>query len=230
MPFEAAKAMAATFCYSIRYALVPLFGPDFVTMCLGPTDPKQGEMLISPKIIRDCRDEARRFRDEALKQGLMIQERPLTTSFRPPPAQTRGAYSVGPDTLCYEGVEKSYCSAAENKRDLPSPQPSQPLKRFATFFRDAGKPQISSDGNGENSQSSRSIELPPLIPSLVETCRAMVLLSQPRIAARAEPHRLEAPLMSNEAFKTTWTLVQLSRMDSSQREREPRPRKRRASS
>lgn len=54
MPFEAAKAMAATFCYSIRYALTPLFGVDFPSLCIKPEDPSFAHMIIDGKIVRDC--------------------------------------------------------------------------------------------------------------------------------------------------------------------------------
>lgn len=61
MPFEAAKAMAATFCYSIRYALTPLFGVDFLSLCVKPEDPKFALMVIDSKIVRDCTASARAF-------------------------------------------------------------------------------------------------------------------------------------------------------------------------
>ncbi|KAI2730135.1 hypothetical protein CBS147332_1987 [Penicillium roqueforti] len=53
MPYEAAKAMAATFCWRIRYALTPLFGTDFPAMCIPPTDRKtHGRMVIPPEIVQ----------------------------------------------------------------------------------------------------------------------------------------------------------------------------------
>ncbi len=59
MPFEAAKAMAATFCYNIRYALTPLFGVDFLSLCVRPEDPNFGRMVIDGKIVRHCAATAR---------------------------------------------------------------------------------------------------------------------------------------------------------------------------
>ncbi|KAJ5505257.1 hypothetical protein N7453_004214 [Penicillium expansum] len=40
MPYEAARAMAATFCWRIRYALTPLFGTEFPAMCIPPRTAK----------------------------------------------------------------------------------------------------------------------------------------------------------------------------------------------
>ena len=62
MPFEAAKAVAATFCYPIRYALTPLFGLDFVTKCVKPGEDRFGHMVIDRQIIRRCTDEANGYR------------------------------------------------------------------------------------------------------------------------------------------------------------------------
>ncbi|KAI9804183.1 MAG: hypothetical protein M1825_001585 [Sarcosagium campestre] len=54
MPYEAAKAVAATFTYNIRYSLIPIFGTDFVDLCIEPGDPAFGRMIISPAIVRHC--------------------------------------------------------------------------------------------------------------------------------------------------------------------------------
>ncbi|KAI9886384.1 MAG: hypothetical protein M1823_001838 [Watsoniomyces obsoletus] len=62
MPWEAAKHLAATFCYPIRYALVPLFGPDFVNMCYRPEDPNFGRMIISRDVVKRCIASARETR------------------------------------------------------------------------------------------------------------------------------------------------------------------------
>ncbi|KAI9672889.1 MAG: hypothetical protein M1829_004439 [Trizodia sp. TS-e1964] len=54
MPYEAAKAVAATFCYHIRYALTPIFGAGFVGQCVHPDDPAFGRMVIDRDIVRQC--------------------------------------------------------------------------------------------------------------------------------------------------------------------------------
>ncbi len=54
MPFEAAKAVAATFCYSIRHVLTPVFGKDFLSLCIQPTKPDFGSFKIREDIIRRC--------------------------------------------------------------------------------------------------------------------------------------------------------------------------------
>ena len=62
MPYEAAKAVAATFCWSIRYALTPVFGIDFIDMCVPPDSDKFGVMMIDPQITRLCTEQARMYK------------------------------------------------------------------------------------------------------------------------------------------------------------------------
>ena len=58
MPFEAAKAIAASFCYSIRYVLTPIFGLDFPDLCIKPDDSAYKRPSIDPDIILRCSNEA----------------------------------------------------------------------------------------------------------------------------------------------------------------------------
>lgn len=62
MPFEAARAVAATFCWRIRYALTPVFGPDFPSMCTPTDSEKFGEMIIDPAITRYCTQKAKEYK------------------------------------------------------------------------------------------------------------------------------------------------------------------------
>ncbi|KAF2739651.1 hypothetical protein EJ04DRAFT_540537 [Polyplosphaeria fusca] len=67
MPFQAAKAVAATFCWEIRFALTPIFGPSFPSLCLTPDHPKFAKFEIDAPIIHECTVECARWRDE--KEG-----------------------------------------------------------------------------------------------------------------------------------------------------------------
>ncbi|KAJ5138267.1 uncharacterized protein N7515_003115 [Penicillium bovifimosum] len=63
MPYECAKALAATFCWRIRYALTPLFGNDFPAMCIPPTDRiKYNRMVIDKNIIARATELAKHYR------------------------------------------------------------------------------------------------------------------------------------------------------------------------
>lgn len=63
MPYDAAKAVAATFCYRVRHALTPLFGLDFPDLCAHPLDRMRfGRMIIDQAIVRQSRETASYYR------------------------------------------------------------------------------------------------------------------------------------------------------------------------
>ncbi|KAK7509612.1 transcription regulator HTH, apses-type DNA-binding domain-containing protein, partial [Phyllosticta citricarpa] len=62
MPFEAAKAVAATFCYPICHALTPIFGRDFVDMCTLPSDASYASFKIQDDIVRSSTQQTEQWR------------------------------------------------------------------------------------------------------------------------------------------------------------------------
>jgi hypothetical protein len=74
MPYQAAKAVAATFCYDIRWALTPVFGNNFPSMCLPPGDPNFGKFLIDPAIVQYCTSETKRFRMEGASYRVLTSK------------------------------------------------------------------------------------------------------------------------------------------------------------
>ncbi|KAF2867005.1 hypothetical protein BDV95DRAFT_503948 [Massariosphaeria phaeospora] len=75
MPYNAAKAVAATFCYNIRWALTPVFGKEFLTQCTHPKDPNFAKFLIDPSIVLACTIDTNRWREEG-------------SAWRPTPSET----------------------------------------------------------------------------------------------------------------------------------------------
>ncbi|KAL8923233.1 MAG: hypothetical protein Q9172_003210 [Xanthocarpia lactea] len=107
MPFEAAKAVAATFCYRIRYVLTPIFGLDFPAQCIPPGSLGFESMHVAPKIVRECVEAARK--SHRLRQGPRIESRPETplsagarcwtaTNIRPEPLKLDSENGYGTDT------------------------------------------------------------------------------------------------------------------------------------
>jgi hypothetical protein len=87
MPFEAAKAVAATFCWKIRYALTPLFGTDFPSMCIPPQGAQFGKMIIDPAIVRRAAESANYYRMLELQSKLTPSSSATSTTSligRPP--------------------------------------------------------------------------------------------------------------------------------------------------
>ncbi|KAG2417953.1 hypothetical protein HFD88_001052 [Aspergillus terreus] len=93
IPFEAAKAVAATFCWRIRYALTPIFGLDFPSQCIHPQDRTRrfGQMLIDPGIVKTATETATFYRHLALRSAPNPPAPALTL---PPPSirPLKGAY------------------------------------------------------------------------------------------------------------------------------------------
>lgn len=82
MPFEAAKAIAATFCWNIRHALTPLFGLDFPSLCVPPTNTSQyGHMLIDRETVQKATETANYYRMLELRSPVVTSPRPF---FHPP--------------------------------------------------------------------------------------------------------------------------------------------------
>ena len=65
MPYSCARAVCLTFCYPIRWALTPIFGPSFVRECLRPEDAGYCRFKIDSEIVRSAQLEA-----EGLQSGM----------------------------------------------------------------------------------------------------------------------------------------------------------------
>lgn len=83
MPYQAARAIAATFCWDIRFALTPVFGADFPSICLRPGDTMFAKFFIDPNIVQFCVQETDRFRKEGVSYRLpMLSPAPKLESPR----------------------------------------------------------------------------------------------------------------------------------------------------
>ncbi|KAH7383296.1 hypothetical protein BKA66DRAFT_417681 [Pyrenochaeta sp. MPI-SDFR-AT-0127] len=71
IPYHAARAIAATFCYDIRWALTPVFGNDFPSLCLQKKDPGFAKFLIDPTIVEHCAAETDRARTEGKSYSVL---------------------------------------------------------------------------------------------------------------------------------------------------------------
>ena len=85
VPFACARAVCLTFCYDIRWALTPIFGPEFVGECLPPGHPNYKLFRIDPNIVRAAAQEAETWR--------MLASRSATPASRHSPA----TYGTGND-------------------------------------------------------------------------------------------------------------------------------------
>ncbi|KIX99723.1 uncharacterized protein Z520_04359 [Fonsecaea multimorphosa CBS 102226] len=125
IPYDAAKAMAATFCWHIRYALTPVFGKDFPNICLPPDSENFGSMQIDAEITKRCALQARHYRElESLVasgpwSGISSPQTPQTPQVRP---QLRMILPK-PHKETDNTSEYSTDTSHEDKYELSSPSP-----------------------------------------------------------------------------------------------------------
>ncbi|KAJ4989752.1 APSES transcription factor Xbp1 [Stagonosporopsis vannaccii] len=72
VPWQAARELAATFCWELRWALTPVFGDEFLEMCKPPHDHAFAKFVINPRTVRFCKKETDRFRDEGFSYQLLL--------------------------------------------------------------------------------------------------------------------------------------------------------------
>ncbi|KAH6633202.1 hypothetical protein C7974DRAFT_433317 [Boeremia exigua] len=85
VPWQAARKIAATFCWDIRWALTPVFGNDFPQMCRHPQDHAFAKFGIDSGTIKFCKVETDRFKEEGDSYQLLRPkaQAPVTTSVMP---------------------------------------------------------------------------------------------------------------------------------------------------
>ncbi|QIW97660.1 hypothetical protein AMS68_003178 [Peltaster fructicola] len=81
-PYACARALCITFCYPIRWALTPIFGPSFVQECLLPNDPGFGKFKIDSQLIEDAQAEAEEWRRAAVSYKTHASSTPQHTAQR----------------------------------------------------------------------------------------------------------------------------------------------------
>lgn len=116
MPFQAAKAIAATFCYKIRWALTPVFGNDFPSTCLLPSDPGYAKFLIESDVVRYCTNETNRFRLEGASYQVAAPN--MSTEIKSPRLQFGlppwGAKETKQDRPRSSEEESGYCTESDH--------------------------------------------------------------------------------------------------------------------
>ncbi|GAD92941.1 APSES transcription factor Xbp1, putative [Paecilomyces variotii No. 5] len=141
MPFGAAKAVAATFCWKIRYALTPLFGRDFPSLCVPPEDRERfGRMIIDSSVVRRATDEADYYRslEESPTHGCIPR---LPAPGSPGPSQEEGVCRVAQSRLTRRSREVIPYHADSDGNDQYHSSPIFPAARYGNSFTPVNRPQ-----------------------------------------------------------------------------------------
>lgn len=124
MPFEAARAVATTFCFRIRYVLTPIFGLDFPAQCLPPGTPGFDSMHVAPKIIRKCIEAVRESHELCrLSKSRSRPETPSSVgsrSWTPVNAANKASRTVDSESGYGTDTERSETYALSPKRPVRS--------------------------------------------------------------------------------------------------------------
>jgi len=141
MPYSCARAICLTFCYPIRWALTPIFGPSFVKECLRPEHPHFARFLVCSEVIRCAEREA---------EGLGSKTSSCTTS----PATNHSRHDGAK-----VDIPRSVPAPVEPVRQL-RPKKEQPtFKQGSPFDSESEVPEYS-----EYTRVDNEIESPALSP------------------------------------------------------------------
>ena len=127
MPYSAARALAANFCWHIRYALTPLFGDDFIHECQHPQSPKYKDWAIDRGIVKDCELELIGWnpygRDPSRQPSNSLSPPPIGYPDRPMKLRPRSTLGTPfEDESAREGTTDTRTSASLNKTPTPGVQ------------------------------------------------------------------------------------------------------------
>ena len=254
MPFEAAKAVATTFCYSIRYALVPLFGPSFASECIKPGTEGFAQMVINPDIVSRCTLEAKTYRELASEEKFEAsrsntpESKATTNGLWPRHMKSKGRKlnsdsPYGSDT---EG-DGNYLPSPQSSTDRTPPRSSKPWPWPGTLElpespADKGRitfkksyeahpksPSVSSSGSEVSpktvAKSARNEDSKPKD----KKHKARHQKQTPRESC-SPPSRSPSPITATRETKAAYVLMQLRLADTTWTDTDHAARKRRASS
>ena len=215
MPYEAARAIAATFCWEIRYVLTPVFGLSFPDDCTHPEDPLFLRISIEKGIIRHCTEMAHAILEKS--QGLSTKFSPRTPYFIITPKSLRPKPPVRHD------YESGYCT--DTDRSLPNSPQSSCIEwtsvNMPRSFKHHESPDPISGPASSESTSNKPIESPreiregtnKRIQSNIDRGSECVTSERSSsLAVESPAKRMKAFTLSEEA-RAAYTLMQLHMAD-----------------
>lgn len=162
MPFEAAKHVAANFCWKIRYALTPIFGTDFPQICQR-SEERARHISIPQSVIRYETERAGRFR--ALETGHIIKSETPTSPGSPAPSSTTTPAPRSPSDSTYSQSGGNYEPPSKYSRptyaDSIASVRGSPPSTFSSEPPISPAPSTFTPVNPPRSHGSWSLEGPP---------------------------------------------------------------------
>ncbi|KAL2042465.1 hypothetical protein N7G274_004957 [Stereocaulon virgatum] len=167
VPYEAAKAVAARFCYNIRHVLVPVFGPDFIAMCDKPGSAGFMQLSIDRDIIYRCTGGAAAIHAHSRESSITVSPRtpsafPALPAWPPKPLLPKPFKPMDVESGYGTDSDRSdrYLSSPDSSSTsgwtpVNSPRPNDRLKHFAFPRADVtSTPRETGDSQTERIASS----------------------------------------------------------------------------
>ena len=231
--------MAARFCYEIRYVLVPVFGPDFVSMCQKCGDPSRLRFNVNPSIIQQCIGAATANQAQSRESSVAVSPRTTTTPATLPKWPPK---SLRPKSAKVIDVESGYGTDSERSEKNPGSPDSprsiewtpvnSPRSAYLETYPFLQQPprDITSTprglGSPATSHGKRMTHTKRGISEVDGAFDAESSSEHLSIGTAASPKRRKTPAEITPEMGAAYTLVELNMADAILGERKPLKRRR----
>ncbi|RPA92805.1 hypothetical protein L873DRAFT_129082 [Choiromyces venosus 120613-1] len=148
IPYEAAKALAAKFCYRIRYALTIIFGDSFPEQCLPEHHPEFGKYQIDAKIITACRQKSStQLGTEQRRLHAMQHQHQHQQQQTPSIIPNTVAVGSGIPSSCFASTSSISSSSSSSSAIVPTTYP--PVRRRKSHSPPPPPPPHSASSNSQ---------------------------------------------------------------------------------
>nr|POF15377.1 transcriptional repressor xbp1 [Quercus suber] len=195
LPFNCARELCLTFCYQIRWALVPIFGYSFVDECLPENHPRFWSFKIDPATVAQAVQNSKAYmKTEAqIKAGSKSQTKGDTRSGR--------NIDAGAEAIPDEDHSETHISTASRVIRAQSKKKGQLPKHKAKNFRgNLKEPQMERSSPVELISQVQSSVDEHLAESFNHTVSNPNNSPSPEVSPRTRPARLDTPT-------PTWTSI-----------------------
>lgn len=230
MPFEAAKAVAARFCYEIRYVLVPVFGPDFASMCCKYGDPSYLQLGVDASIIQRCKEVATASQAQSRESSVAVS--PCTSAAPyanlpagpPKPLRLKSTKAVDAESGYGTDSDRSekYLGSPDSPRSIEWTPVNSPMLETYRFLQQPPR-NVTSTPRGldspARSHGKRITNTKRGISEIAETSEAESSSDLSWIDAPASPKRRKVSAVMTPEVGAAYTLVELNMADATLGER-----------
>jgi hypothetical protein len=199
MPYDAARAISATFCWSIRFALTPLFGKDFPDICKPPGSPEYGKMIVKPEIVQQSTSTANLYRNQELESKTNSQRQHQGQRVLMDVSSSRrgGISNATAHTLSKgDGHSLSTTTTSDNSWtpvNPLSPERTKPVRRSEKMTKTTGMlPPVEEMFRAHHKKMARSSQANPLKRRLNENSTENAAVESSSSSAAAGKSRREA--------------------------------------